>query len=71
MHKVEIDDETADRIVLCSLKDSIELLEESVIRLQKKKSLKSYEKIDLMECTSDLDALKKTYDYYGGNTSEQ
>ena len=67
MNKVEIDSETADRIVVCSLKDSIEYLKKDIKELRSKKSLKDHEKEQLADNFIELDAMEKVFDYYGGN----
>ena len=70
MDKVEIDGETADRIVVCSLKDSIRGLKDSIKVYRKdlrKDGKDSHAKLELGECIRFLDALETTYEYYGGN----
>lgn len=70
MDKVEIDGETADRIVVCSLKDAIRSIKDSIKELKKdlqKNKKDEYAKQELMECMLYLDALERTYEYYGGN----
>jgi hypothetical protein len=66
MYKVEIDGDTADRIVFCCLKESIVLLRGDIKKLRKKKCLSDWEKTCLEEAFSSLDHLEKTFDYYGG-----
>ena len=66
MKKVEIDVDTADRIVVCSLKDSILILRGDIKKLRNKKHLSSWEKMCLAEGISSLDHLEKTFNYYGG-----
>jgi hypothetical protein len=66
MNKVEIDADTADRIVVCSLKDTILMLREDVKKLRNKKRLSDWEKMCLAEAFSSLNHLEKTFDYYGG-----
>jgi hypothetical protein len=70
MDKVEIDGDTADRIVVCSLKDSILMLRRDIKKLRNKKHLSSWEKMCLAEAFSSLDHLEKTFDYYGGKLNE-
>ena len=65
--KIEIDYETADRIVVVSLRDSIQGLREDIKDLKKKKKLSQWEKMNLAEKSLSLDHLEKTFDYYGGN----
>lgn len=70
MKKVEIDGDTADRIVVCSLEDSIRGLKDSIKAYRKdlrKDGKDSHAKIELGECMRFLDALEATYEYYGGN----
>ena len=70
MDKVEIDGETADRIVVCSLKDSIRGLKDSIKVYRKdlrKDGKDSHAKLELGECIRFLDALETTYEYYVGN----
>jgi hypothetical protein len=66
MNKVEIDADTADRIVVCSLKDTILMLREDIKKLRSKKRLSDWEKMCVAEAFSSLDHLEKTFDYYGG-----
>ena len=66
MDKVEIDGDTADRIVVCSLKDTILSLREDITKLRNKKRLSNWEKTCLTEALLSLDHLEKTFDYYGG-----
>lgn len=66
MHKIEIDADTADRIVVCSLKEIILSLREDIKKLRNKKRLSNWEKMCLEEAFSSLDHLEKTFDYYGG-----
>ena len=65
--KVEIDPDTADGIVRCSLKQTIEYFREDISDLKKKKKLEDYQKRELAELIVSLDAIEKTFDYYGGN----
>jgi hypothetical protein len=65
--KVEIDLDTADGIVRCSLKQTIEYLREDIAEYKKKKKLQDYQKRELADLIVSLDAIEKTFDYYGGN----
>jgi hypothetical protein len=67
--KVEIDPDTADGITRCSLKQSIAYLSEQIANLKKKKKSKIeyYQQHELGELIILLDAIEKTFDYYGGN----
>ena len=67
MKKVEIDGDTADRIVVCSLKESIVYLKDDIKTLKRRKNLKDYEKQQLAQNIVDLEAMEKVFDYYGGN----
>jgi hypothetical protein len=65
--KVEIDPDTADGITRCSLKQSIAYIREDIADLKKKKKTEYYQKHELGELIILLDAIEKTFDYYGGN----
>jgi hypothetical protein len=65
--KVEIDPDTADGIVRASLKQTIEYLHEDIADLKKKKKTEYYQKRELADLIVSLDAIEKTFDYYGGN----
>jgi len=67
--KVEIDPDTADGITRCSLKQSILYIREDIVKLKKKKKskLEYYQHHELGELVIILDAIEKTFDYYGGN----
>jgi hypothetical protein len=67
--KVEIDPDTADGITRCSLKQSIAYLREDIANIKKKKKSKIqyYQHHELGELIILLDAIEKTFDYYGGN----
>ena len=65
--KMEIDSDTADRIVICALTDSMANLKEDIARLKCKKKLKDHEKKDLADCVHNLNAMEAVYDYFGGN----
>ena len=65
--KVEIDADTADGITRCSLKQSIAYIREDIAILKKKKKLEYYQKHELGELIIILDAIEKTFDYYGGD----
>jgi hypothetical protein len=64
--KVEIDCVTADRIAVCSLKSSIDLLKLHIAELCGYDTLEDYQKIDLADALVDLKHLEATYRYYGG-----
>jgi hypothetical protein len=67
--KVEIDPDTADGITRASLKQSILYIREDIVKLKKKKKskLEYYQHHELGELVIILDAIEKTFDYYGGN----
>jgi hypothetical protein len=67
--KVEIDPETADGITRCSLKQSIAYIREDIANIKKKKKgkIEYYQHHELGELIILLDAIEKTFDYYGGN----
>jgi hypothetical protein len=65
--KLEIDLETADRLVVCSLRDAMNDLKQAIKKLKQKKKLEDYEKEDLAYSILHLDAMEKVYDYFGGN----
>lgn len=67
MPKIEIDGDTADRIVVCSLREAIEYLKKEIKHLKKSKKPDDWEKKQLAEDIADLDAMEKVYNYYGGN----
>lgn len=64
--KIEIDDETLDGIVVCTLTESIEALDEQIKRIKKIKNRKSHQEEDLKDALLHIDALKRTRYYYGG-----
>ena len=65
--KVEIDPDTADGITRCSLKQSIAYLREDIAVLKSVRKREYYQKHELGELIITLDAMEKTFDYYGGN----
>lgn len=64
--KLEIDDEIADAIVVASIKESLDCLDEHISDLKGKKKLEKYEIEDLGEAVLDFTALKRAHFYYGG-----
>ena len=64
---VEIDPETADGIVVASVKQTIEYLRQDSAVLKKVKKAEDYQKRDLAEQIRTLDAMEEVFDYYGGN----
>ena len=68
MEKVYIDGDTADGIVVASLKDTMDTLRIEIKRLKSmRKDLLPHQKQDLADATLHLDAMEKVFDYYGGN----
>lgn len=67
MHKVYIDDDTADSITVCSLRESIRVLKNSIAQLESIKRPSKVDKQDLEDCRKSLAALEIAFDYYGGN----
>ena len=67
MEKVEIDGETADRIVVCSIKEYIKYLKEDITKLRKLKKPEPYQKQELADNIIDLGHLEAVLDMYGGN----
>lgn len=67
MDKVEIDADTADKIVVVSLKEQIRILRSQLKKYMGKRKLSAWEKNDLQESLQTLEYLTKTFDYYGGN----
>ena len=67
MDKIEIDPDTADRIVLCSLKETMSSLRGDILLLKSKKNLSKLQKQELGELVPFLYHLEQTFDYYGGN----
>ena len=70
MDKVEIDGDTADRIVVASLKDQIRMLRSQLKKYMGKRKLSAWEKNDLQDSLQTLEFLEKTFDYYGGNLND-
>jgi hypothetical protein len=70
MMTVKIDYDTADRITVCTLKESINTLKENIDKLNQKKKLKNYEIRDLQDNIKWLAYLEGAYDYYGGTLKE-
>ena len=67
MNKVEIDGDTADRIVVCSLKDTMQYLKKDIVKLKKNKKLTNYQKEELADMVMCLHHIKAVYEYYGGH----
>ena len=64
--KLEIDDDVVDGIVIATLNESIEGLENDIKRIKKIKKLTECQERDLGDAMIYLDALKRTRYYYGG-----
>ena len=68
MDKVEIDGETADRIVICSLRESINYTKKDIVKYKNRKSrLNSWEKQELADLVVHLTHLEAVFEYYGGH----
>jgi hypothetical protein len=67
MKKLYINDEAADQIVICSLKESIGSINRNIQNLKRKKKISNWAKGELADNLYYLDALEKVYNYYGGN----
>jgi hypothetical protein len=67
MDKVEIDGDTADRIVVCSLKETMKYLKEDITKYKKYKKLSNYQKEELTDLITHLHHIRAVYEYYGGN----
>lgn len=65
--KLEIDSDTADHIVICSLRDSIRTLKTEIKKLKMIKNPSDWDKKQLAEDILDIHALEKVYNYFGGN----
>lgn len=65
--KLEIDDEVVDGLVIATLNESINSLENETKRLKKMKNLLASQERDLEDSLVYLDALKRTRYYFGGN----
>jgi hypothetical protein len=64
--KIEIDDEVIDNLVVSSLSESIGHIESNIKALKKLKNLKPYQKEELADYIIDLEAIKRTRYYFGG-----
>ena len=67
MYKVEIDGDTADRIVVASLKDQIRMLRSQLKKYMGTRKLSAWEKNDLRDILETLEYLQKTLGYYEGD----
>ena len=68
MDKVEIDGETADRIVICSLRESIKYAKQDIAKYKKsKRKLNDWEKQELADHLMNLTHLQAVFEYYGGH----
>lgn len=64
--KLEVDEDMMDGLIVASLTQSIDWIEDEVKRLKKIKKKKDYQERDLEDNLVHLDALKRTRYYYGG-----
>ena len=65
--KIKLDDGTADSICMKNLKQYMTILKKNIIELKKIDVLEDYQKEDLENDKSFLKAMKKIYEYLGGN----
>lgn len=61
---IEIADESADRLVVAALKQSIKGLEEDLVRLEDKQTLHPHEVQDYMDFFANLEALTTAHNYF-------
>lgn len=71
MDRVLIDGDTADRIVVCSLKESIKYIKKDIAEYKKEKQLSNWEKVELADLVINLNHLEAVYEYYGGNLNDR
>ena len=64
--KIEIDSDTADHIVSCSLKDSIKTLRKEIKTLKGRAKHTEWDKRQLAEDIIEVSAMEKVYYFYTG-----
>jgi hypothetical protein len=64
--KIEIDEEVIDNLVVSSLSESIGHIERNIKALKKLKKLEPYQQEELADYIIDLEAIKRTRYYFGG-----
>jgi hypothetical protein len=64
--KIEIDEEVIDNLVVNALSESIGYIESNIKALKKLKKLEPFQKEELADYIIDLEAIKRTRYYFGG-----
>jgi len=64
---IEVDCETADKIIIQGLRESIECIKLDIDRLSAQRTLRPFEEEDLDYCTNMLNHLEAVYNYFGGD----
>ena len=64
--KIEIDEEVIDNLVVNALSESIGYIESNIKALKKLKKLEPYQQEELADYIIDLEAIKRTRYYFGG-----
>lgn len=64
-YTLNLDGDTADKLVVSILKDHKEICNEIVTKLKKRTDLKDYEKIDLADYIQISEALEVVLKYFG------
>ena len=65
--KIELDDETVERIVCATIKEHMKYAKKNIKDLKKKSSLKDFEAEDLGHNEKMLAAFQEVYGYFGGD----
>lgn len=63
----QIDAETVDRIVVCSLRETAKYLKEDIAKYKKYKKLNDCQKEELIDLITQLHHVRAVYEYYGGH----
>jgi hypothetical protein len=64
--KIEINEEVIDNLVVNALSESIGHIESNIKALKKLKKLEPFQKEELADYIIDLEAIKRTRYYFGG-----
>jgi hypothetical protein len=64
--KIEINEEVIDNLVVNALSESIGYIESNIKALKKLKKLEPFQKEELADYIIDLEAIKRTRYYFGG-----
>lgn len=64
--KIKIDDDMADKIVIARLSESARYIKDDINNLISKGELQPYQREDLKNHISDLAALNRVLEYFGG-----